>query len=220
MSMLSEKMIQLKKSFVEYSDLVENSLTKAKQGLVERKSDLLEEVIHKGEPLINEMEIDIDEMCMSVIAQYQPKAKSLRTIMMISKINSDLERIGDQITNVAQSALYLLQNESFLMMVNFEAVMNNVITMYRNSIQSFIQEDANLARQVLEMDEVVDAFNRDVYHKLKGSMKEDPKVVSPALQIMRIARNIERIADHVTNISEDVVYVVEGRVLKHQAREG
>ncbi len=213
--MLNEKIIQLKKSFVEYSDLVEDTLQKVHSGVCERKSDDLRDVIENDEPQINDKEIEIDELCMSMIAQFQPKAKNLRTIVMITKINNDLERIGDQAVNIAQSGLYLLSHEIFLMMVNFSDIINQVISMYRDSIQAFIQEDADLARQVLDKDAVIDSFNRNVYHKLKGEMKEDPQVVSPALQIMRIARNLERIADHATNIAEDVVYVVEGRVLKH-----
>ncbi|OED35283.1 phosphate transport system regulatory protein PhoU [PVC group bacterium (ex Bugula neritina AB1)] len=215
--MLNEKIIQLKKRFVEYADLLEDVLQKVYSGLCLREDHLLREVIDIDEPMVNDMEIEIDDFCLGIIAQFQPKAKSLRTIMMISKINNDFERIGDQAVNVAESSLYLLSHESFLMLVDFSTVLNQIIRMYGDSVQSFIQEDADLARKVMEQDEIVDCFNRDVYHKLKGEMQEDPKLVSPALQVIRIARNFERMADHITNIAEDVVYVVEGKVCKRKA---
>jgi phosphate transport system protein len=217
--MIDEKVAELKKGFLDYTNLLENILWKTKDGLLKRKPEKLKEVIEVDELKVNATEIEIDEMCMSVIAQFQPKAKNLRTIMMISKINNDMERIGDQAVNIAQSGLYMLDHERFLSLIDMSDIFEGVIKMYRNSIQSFMEEDVGLAREVCEYDDIVDQFNSDTYQKLKGEMKEDPGRVSPSLQLMRIARNLERIADHATNIAEDVVYMVEGLVLKHNYEE-
>ena len=146
--MLDEKIVQLKAQFVDYGVLIENILLKACKGLSERKSKLLQEIIEIDELKSNNAEIEIDELCMNIIAQFQPKAKNLRIIIMISKINCDLERIGDQVVNISQSALSLLKHEEFSKMVKFHDMFNQVISMYRNSIQSFIGEDTSLARQV------------------------------------------------------------------------
>jgi phosphate transport system protein len=113
----------------------------------------------------------------------------------------------------------MLDHERFLSLIDMSDIFEGVIKMYRNSIQSFMEEDVGLAREVCEYDDIVDQFNSDTYQKLKGEMKEDPGRVSPSLQLMRIARNLERIADHATNIAEDVVYMVEGLVLKHNYEE-
>ena len=214
--MLDEKVIQLKEAFVNYTSLIREILQKVQGGLTDKCDLTLREVIDKDEVIVNSKEIEIDELCVNLIAQFQPKAKVLRTIMMIYKINSDLERIGDEAVGVAQSGIYLLLHDKFLNMVDFVDILNQVIVMYQDSIQAFMLEDSSLARSVLSKDAIIDCFNQNVYHQFKTEMIENPKVVSPSLHIMKISRNIERIADHVTNVAEDVVYMVEGCVLKHQ----
>ena len=160
--MLQEKMTNLKRDLVEFAGLAESMIERALKGLLEREKDLLAEVIENDEPRCNHLEIEIDERCTEVIAQFQPRARDLRTILMIMKMNNDLERMGDHAVNIAQSALYLVERPLVKPYIDIPRMAEVTMNMLKDSIVSFIEEDVNLARSVCERDNEVDALANQV----------------------------------------------------------
>ncbi|HPR56090.1 MAG TPA: phosphate signaling complex protein PhoU [Deltaproteobacteria bacterium] len=214
--MLEEmKLIQVKKELMEFATLVESMVDKSIVGLKERRADDLKEVIERDEPRANDFETDLDERCVSVIAQHQPAGRSLRTILMVLHINSTLERIGDHAVTVAESAMFLIGQPPVKQLIDIPHMAEVVKTMISDSITSFINDDAVLAKSVCERDDIVDGLRNQILRELITYMTSDPTTIERALQLMKIASNLERVADLATNICEDVIYMVKGKVIKH-----
>lgn len=213
--MLAEKLNKLKEKIVEQGNLVESMIEKSIRGLLTRDKALLIDVLQVDEPRANEMEIEIDEMCVNLIARFHPEAKDLRTIIMILKMNNDLERIGDMAVNISESALFLIERPQVKPLIDLPKMAEETIQMLKDSIDSFIKGDSNLAKNVCERDDIVDAYRDQILRELITYMISDPTTIERAIHIERISRNLERIADLATNIGEDVVYIVEGKVIKH-----
>jgi phosphate transport system protein len=213
--MFEEKMTNLKRQLVEYVSLVESMIGKAVRGLLERNNDLLREVIEDDEARANEFEIEIDELCASLIAQYEPKAKDLRTILMVMKMNNDLERMGDHAVNIAQAAMFLIDRPMVKPMIDIPRMHEVTIGMLRDSITAFISEDAERARSVCERDGIVDGLRDQVLRELITFMLSDSKTIERSLHLTRVSGNLERIADLSTNMAEDVIFMVKGQVIKH-----
>jgi phosphate transport system protein len=190
-------------------------IEKSIRGLLNKDKALLLEVLQVDEPRTNEMEIEIDEMCINLIARFQPEARDLRTIIMILKMNNDLERIGDMAVNISESALYLIERPQVKPMIDLPKMAEETIQMLKDGIDSFIKSDAKLAKSVCERDDIVDAYRDQILRELITYMISDPTTIERAIHIERISRNLERIADLATNIGEDVVYIVEGKIIKH-----
>jgi phosphate transport system protein len=172
-------------------------------------------VILLHEPQANNYEVDIDEKCVSIIAQHQPAGKALRTILMTLNINSILERIGDHAVIVAESALFLIKHPQLKQLIDIPHMAEVVKSMISDSITSFINEDAMLAKSVCERDDIVDGLRNQILRELITFMISDTSYIERALQLMKISSNLERIADLTTNICEDVIYMVKGEVIKH-----
>jgi phosphate transport system protein len=217
--LLEEKLTVLKKSLIDYGTLIESMNDKCMKGLLKKEKTFLREIIDIDEPKTNELEMEIDEAATSFIAQYQPKAKDLRTSLMILKINNDLERIGDHLVNMAESALFLIERPAVKPLIDIPKMGETAITMLKNSITSFINEDAKLAKSVCEQDSIVDGLMEQVMRELITYMVSDSKTIERAMHLIRIAHNLERIADLSTNIGEDVIFMVEGKVIKHHRTE-
>ncbi|MCX5781703.1 MAG: phosphate signaling complex protein PhoU [Elusimicrobia bacterium] len=217
--MIEEKVIQLKKHIVEYAGLVEGMVRKSMKGLIEKNKLLLLEVMDKDEPKANNYELEMDEMCTNIIAQFQPKAKNLRLILMASKMSTDLERMGDHAVNIVQSALYLVDYPNVKPLVDLPKMGEITIGMLSDSINSFVNEDGKLAKAVCERDSLVDDLKGSISKELTTIMTEDSKTIDRSLNILRIVGNLERIADLSTNIGEDVLFLAEGRVIKHHKEE-
>lgn len=218
--MLEEtKLTNLKKELLEYATLVEAMVGKSISGLQEHQDDLLAEVIGTDEPKANSFEVDLDERCVTIIAQHQPTGKALRTIIMILHINSNLERIGDHAVTISESALFLIERPMVKPLIDIPRMADLVKSMIADSISSFIHEDPGLARSVCERDNVVDGLRDQILRELITFMTSDPATIERALQLMKIASNLERIADLTTNICEDVIYMVKGKVIKHHKDE-
>lgn len=213
--MLYEKLNKLKEKIIEQANLVESMIEKSIRGLLKKDKTLLFEVIQTDEPKSNENEIEIDELCISIIARFQPEARDLRTVMMILKMNNDLERIGDMAENIANSALYLIERPPLRSMTNLQKMAEEAVQMLRDSIDAFIKNDSVLAKNVCERDYIVDSYRDQILRDIIEQMSSEPSTVERAIHIERISRNLERIADLATNIGEDVVYMVEGKVIKH-----
>ncbi len=213
--MLEERMQELKKKLMEYSSLVEDILNEVIHGLLKKDGRMLRDVINNREPLANSYETDIDEMCVQIIAQYQPTAVNLRTILMIMKMNNDLERMADHAVNISESGLYLIERPLVKPMIDLPRMAEVTAGMMKDAIGSFVNEDAELAQDVCMRDTTVDNFMDQIMRELITFMISDPQTIERALHLSRIAHNLERIADLSTNIGEDVIFIVKGRVIKH-----
>lgn len=217
--MLEEKMIALRKELIEYATHVEGMTDKSITGLTRKDSSVLDQVIEIDEPKANEWELIIDELCTTLIAQYEPKAKDLRTILMIMKMNNDLERAGDHAVNIAESSLYLIERPSLKPLLDIPRMGEESVLMLKDAIDAFVKEDALLAAMVCERDNIVDNLGQQILRELITFMGADPATIERSMRLLNIARNLERIGDLSTNISEDVIFMVEGRVIKHNKEQ-
>jgi phosphate transport system protein len=214
-----EKIISLKRGLIEYATLVESMIDKSIKGLVNKDRELLIEVMDEDEPKTNNFEIKLDELGTVIIAQYQPKGKGLRTVLMILKINNDLERMADHAANIAESGLSLLDVPMLNTIGDILKMAEVTKSMLKDSIDSFVEEDAQLAFEVCTRDDIVDELRNSSRKELITDMcaeRAGCATVEIALNELRIARNLERIADLSTNVCEDVIFMVEGKVIKHK----
>jgi len=214
--MLEEKqMTHLKRILIENATLVEGMIDKSVKGLLDANVQILQTVVEQDEPKANDYEIAIDELCVTTIARYQPNTKALRTILMALNISSGLERMADHAVTIAESGLYLIAQPSVKPLLDIPRMGEIVIGMLKDAITAFIDENPDLALKVCERDNTVDELRTQIIRELVTFMIEDPKTIERALQLMKIASNLERIADLATNIGEDVIYMVKGTVIKH-----
>lgn len=213
--MFQEKIVLLKKGIIDYAEHVEKMLVKSLEGTVNRNEEMLHDIIDKYEPVANKYEIDFDEICINYIAQYQPVGKSLRMIVSAIKMNNDLERMADHAVNIAQNGLFLISHPFIKPFVDIPKMSEYTVSMLRESIKSFVNEDICLAKKVLEDDNIVDSLKIKVIDELTLIINDERKTVDRALKLINIASNLERIADLATNICEDIIYLAEGIVVKH-----
>jgi phosphate transport system protein len=217
---LEERLIELRKTLIEFATLVEYMIESSIKGLVKREKELLESVAQTEEPKANDLDIKLDELCASLIAQYQPMAKDLRIILMIFKMNEVLERMADHAVNISESGLYLLETPSVKPLIDIPEMAAVAAQMLRDSIAAFINEDAALAKDVCARDSIIDSLRDKTYRELIEVMSADSSTIKRCLHLMRISRNLERIADLSTNMCEDIIFIVEGKVIKHHKFEG
>ena len=217
--MLEEKISILKKKIVEFCLLVEKMIYESINGLLNKNSEVLKKVIYEEEVLANNFEIEIDELSIETIAQYQPKAKNLRTILMILKINNDLERMGDHAVNISESSLFLIERPMVKPLIDIPRMAEKTIEMVKESVNSFINENSSIARKICIEDEIIDNLRDQITRELITYMTSDPSTIERSLHLLRITQNLERIADLSTNICEDVIYMVEGKIIKHHFEE-
>ncbi|MGD0663274.1 MAG: phosphate signaling complex protein PhoU [Syntrophorhabdales bacterium] len=213
--MLDEKMVDLKRELTEYSTLVQGMIERSIEGLLKKQRLGLLDIIEKDEPRANEWEITLDELCIYTIAQFAPRAKDLRTILMALRINNDLERMGDHAVNIAEDALFLIERPQVKPLIDIPRMAEEATHMVRDSLFSFFHEDSALAKSVCERDSIVDRYAEQSLRELITYMSADPTIVERASRLLNIARNLERIADLSTNIAEDVIFMVEGQLIKH-----
>ena len=213
--MLDQKIIELKEKLFAQAGLVEEMVAKSVRSLVEREESLAKDVIEKDEPKANDLEIEIEEYTINVMALYQPEASNLRTVIMIIKINNDLERIGDHAVNIAERALYLIPRPKVKPLIDIPRMAALSIEMLKKSLDSFTRNDSDLAVRVCKMDSEVDALLDQITRELLTYVMSDSSTTDRALELILISRNLERIADLATNIAEDVIFMVKGKVIKH-----
>lgn len=213
--MLKGKLDEVKERLMESTTLVESMIEKSIRGLTQRDEEMLLEVIKQDEPRENDLEVEIEEACTHLIARYQPQAKDLRTIMMVSKMNNDMERMGDEAVNVCEGALFLIKRPQVKPLIDIPRMAEETRKMVRDSLKSFVDEDTQLAKRVCEHDDIVDGLRDQILRELITFMASDPSTIERSIHLIRISRSLERIADLSTNISEDVIYMVEGKTIKH-----
>ena len=196
--------------------LVESSIHRAIRSLVEQNEDLAREVL-QDEVTINHMEMEIDGIATRLLALRQPVARDLRLLTAALKINTDLERIGDLAEHIAKRSLSLMRHPLVQMVPDIPKMESLVQSMLHKCLDAFVQADADLARSVLLADDEVNRLRDAVYGELLDAMRRDPALVPPAITLIFIARNLERIGDHATNIAEDVVFLIKGIDVRHHA---
>ncbi len=213
--MFDEPMADLKHELAEYASFVEHMIEKSIRGLLKNDREILREVVEKDEPKTNDWENKLDELCLTMIAKYQPRARDLRTVFMALGMNKDLERMADHAVNIAEDGLYLIERPQVKPLIDIPRMAEEATGMVRDSIRSFLTEDAQLAKGVCERDSIVDGLNEQVVRELVTFMSADPSTIERSIHLLNIAGNLERIADLSTNVGEDVIFMVEGRVTKH-----
>jgi len=211
-----EELEQLKAKLLEQSSLVESQIYRAITSVVQKDETLAQEVL-KNESRINQIEIDIDDFAVSLLALQQPMATDLRFIVASIKINNDLERMGDLAVSIAQRGLSLLNEPVVKPMIDIPHIAALVQSMVRKSLDSFVTRDADLARSVLSSDDAVDNLRNASYLELISFMEQDPKNIRQSIDLLSIVRHLERIADHATNIAEDVLFLAKGIDVRHHS---
>jgi len=208
----------LEQNLLAQSAVVEQMIYRASQSLRNLRTDLLEK-LHEDEQAINIREVAIEEECLKMLALHQPVAIDLRRVATVLKINEDLERIADLAVNIGERAQTLVLFPEYPFPDYLDEMVQVSIEMVRESLDAFVRLDVEAARAVCRRDDVVDDFNRKVIHDLQAHMSEHCSDVEPALQFFSASRHIERIADHATNIAEDVIYLVDGEIARHRHDE-
>ncbi len=211
-----EELEQLKSKLLEESALVESAIYRSITAVVQKDEALAREV-QASEIRINQIEIEVDDAAVSLLALQQPMAADLRFIIASIKINNDLERMGDLAVNIAERALSLLNEPIVKPMIDIPHIAGLVQSMVRKSLDSFVTRDADLARSVLASDNAVDDLRNASFHELISFMEHDPANIRQSIDLLSIVRNLERIADHATNIAEDVLFLVKGIDVRHHA---
>jgi len=207
---------ELKANIIRMGSLVDDQIEASCRSLFEGDVDLAAMVIN-GDADINEMDMQIEKQCQRILALNQPVAVDLRLLIAILQIDRDLERMGDIAINLAERTAALAPHNEFLRSTRLEEMSSIARIMVRESLDSFINSYPPLATRVLESDDVVDTLNRNIFYRMVRSMQADHSLIEPASHILILSRNIERLADHATNIAEDVIFLVEAKVVKHHA---
>jgi len=209
-----QQLDELKQLLLSMGGMVELAVDRALEAFRERDVALCRRVL-EDEKRINEAERQIDDLALDLLAMQQPMAVDLRLILAVIKINADLERVGDQAVNIAERVLDLAVRGDTELPVDLPRMASIASRMVRTALDAFLEGDADLAQSVLESDDIVDSMNRDALLRLSKLMQESPDLVPQALDALLIARNLERVADHATNIAEDVIFWVRGMDVRH-----
>ena len=212
---LQREIEKLKKKILSLSAAVENSVKMAVQSIENRDSALAESIIARDEE-IDQLEVDLEEDCLKILALHQPVAIDLRFIIAVLKINNDLERIGDLAVNIAERAQFLSTQRSIAIPFDLDSLAEKTQEMLRKSLDSLVNLNTGLAREVCRTDDEVDAINRDMYDLVKNAIRAHPEQLDILIPYLSVSRYLERIADHATNIAEDVIYMIEGIITRHR----
>jgi phosphate transport system protein len=208
---------ELKERLLEMGGMAESAIELASDSYRKRDGRLVQQVFER-EKMINQSQRIIDEMAVDLLAMQQPMATDLRFVLAVLKINSDLERVGDLAVNIAQRSLDLSQEAEVEVPVDIARMTTAVSTMVRRALESFLSAKAEVAQAVLEMDSIIDRMKDEAFVNLVAQMTEHPDKVRSYLDVLLITRSLERIADHATNIAEDVIFWVSGADVRHNAR--
>ena len=205
---------ELKRELVRMAALAETAIGNAVRALLLRDVGAADDVL-RADDAINQLELAIDERCLRMLALYQPEASDLRFIAMALKINNDLERIGDQAVNIAERTLELLKEPTLKSVIDIPRLAQLVQGMLKYSVDAFVHRNSALARTVCAQDDGVDVLDDQIFRELLGCMMQDPRAITRAVNLILVSRHLERVADHATNIAEDVIYLVDGKTVKH-----
>lgn len=208
----------LNRALEEMGTLVAHSIHRSVMSLAEKNQDYAHQVV-RDEARIDQMEIQIDDMAASIIAREQPVARDMRFVIAAVKIDTDLERMGDLAVNIVERSLWLMTQPDLPMRLDFTNLSSLVETMVLRCLEAFVGRDAQIAREILQSDDNIDQLRNDLQRELIELMKRDTDSVERALGYMFIARSLERIADHATNIAEEIIFLVQGVTIRHQGAQ-
>ena len=199
--------------------LVEEAIDRSITALVNRDGALVAKVL-EGEEVIDQKEVDIAENCLKILALHQPVASDLRFVVACMMVNNDLERMADLAVNIAERAEFLTDHEPISIPEDLIGMTTTTRQMVRDSLDSLVNEDAKLAREIIQRDDEVDDTHRLMYRTVQDHIRENPDTLDEAVHILSVSRQLERIADHATNIAEEVIFMVDGQIIRHQPDAG
>ena len=215
---LQREIENLKKKLLALGARVETTVRDAALSIEQRDVDLAQKVIDDDIEIDN-TEVEVEENCLKILALHQPVAIDLRFIVAVLKINNDLERIGDLAVNVAERAIYLATHPKVNIASDLLDMAQSAKSMLKESLDALINHDAELAHKVCASDDIVDDMNRQMYLKVQDAIVKNPERISTLIHLLSASRHLERIADHTTNIAEDVIYMIEGQIIRHKTEE-
>jgi phosphate transport system protein len=215
---LQREIEKLKKEILNLCARVEDTVRQAAISIERRDAALAEQII-KNDTSIDQQEVEVEEECLKLLALYQPVAIDLRFIVAMLKINSDLERIGDLAVNIAERAVFLATQPKPDISFDFTAMANVAQSMLKKSIDALVNMSVNLAKEVCSSDDIIDAMNREMYLKVQDAILAHPEQIAALIHLLSVSRHLERIADHATNIAEDAIYMIEGRIVRHKTED-
>lgn len=205
----------LKAKVLEMGGLVESMVQKAMNALVERDAGKIDAVL-EDEKKVDQLQLDIDELAVRLLAIQSPMAFDLRFVLMAARINTELERVGDQCVNMCENVQLLLAEPPLKPLIDLPKMAQVAGRMLHESLQAFIEQSAQRAIEVIRMDDEVDGLNDQIFRELLTYMISDTRSITRALSLILMARNVERVADHATNIAEEVIYLVRGEDVRHR----
>jgi phosphate transport system protein len=211
-----QELDDLKTKLAEMAGLAEEAVRGAVDALLERDADKARLVVDRDEA-IDDLEIEIEERSVKLLALQQPMASDLRLVAMAMKVSNDLERVGDHAVNIAETVQWLAEAPLFPVVPEIEEMVRLSTLMLNDSLDAFVRGDTTLAREILKRDDRVDELHENTFRILLTHMMEDPRKISAGMDLLLVSGNLERIADLATNVSEDVIYMVDGRIVKHHA---
>jgi phosphate transport system protein len=215
---LQHQIEALKQKILLVGTLVEDAIAKAISALVNRNGDLARAIIERDDE-IDRMEVDVEEECLKVLALYQPVAADLRFVVAVLKINNDLERMGDLARNIAKRVAYLASHERVELPAEFRGMAAQAQSMVRRSLDALVNRDTLIARQIRDDDDEVDAGQRIIRERIQNQMRQSPEKLDLYMRLLSVSRHLERLADMATNVAEDVIYMVEGDIVRHRNGE-
>jgi phosphate transport system protein len=211
---LQKEIDKLKKQIVLLAGSVEKRVADAVKSIDNRDAQLAQ-VIKDTDQVIDQTEVEVEEECLKILALYQPVAMDLRFIVAVLKINSDLERIGDEAVNIAGRSLNINAYPKIEINFDLKTLASNVMVMLKRSLDALVTMDAAMAHTVIDSDDEIDETVRILFQQVKNEIRRQPERIDHIIEYMRINRHLERIADHATNIAEDIVYMIEGKIVRH-----
>jgi len=212
---LQVELEKLKKRILLMGGMAEESVQSAVKALKSRDMDLAERII-EGDQAMNDLEVEIEEECLKIMALHQPVAVDLRFIAAVIKINNDLERVGDMAVNIAERVLIVAKTPPVSLAFDFDAMAAKVEGMLKMSLDSLVNGDVDMAYKVGFMDDAVDTMNHRCYDLVKEAVEREPDRANCLINLLLVSRHLERIADHATNIAEEVIYMIEGEIHRHK----
>lgn len=206
---------KLKKRILLMAAMVEENLQYAVKSVTERNTTLADRVID-ADPEIDAQEVEVEEDCLKILALHQPVAADLRYVIAVLKINNDLERIADLAVNIAERTKFLASRPETPVPFDLNGMLKATVTLVKKSVDALVEHNAGVARTVIAEDDIVDEYHRQAYNAVQKQIGKSPETVETLISLLSVSRNLERIADHATNVAEDVIYMIDGEIVRHQ----
>ncbi|EEP60170.1 phosphate signaling complex protein PhoU [Sulfurihydrogenibium yellowstonense] len=213
--LIEPRLNEIKERLLKMAEIVENMIDNSIKAIIEHNPEYLK-YVEENENIVDQMEVENESLIITTMARYQPEAKFLRMLAMDLFVNRDLERIGDHAENIKEHAQSILTKPKLKEYVDLPKMTELTIQMVKDAIKAFAENDTNLARDVIKRDDLIDALEDQIIRELYTYMVEDPSTIKVGLRLMDVVKNIERVADIATNLAEEVIYMKEGKMLRHQ----